>query len=202
MSAIKLRGGVEVRNPLEVALAFLTAYSSREGSDSSGPSSFDETDLRRANRGGARISAAQIGEVLERRDEIERTLRAIRPAASLAEPTGSIPWLGLTRLFDAFADIRGVGFAKMTKALHPKRPALIPMLDSVVVAYLASNDHGAPSPGTFGERATALVRTYKSDLDDNLTVLQDIQQELASRGYQLSEVRVLDVLVWSSMTTE
>jgi hypothetical protein len=76
------------------------------------------------------------------------------------------------------------------------------MLDSVVVAYLASNDHGAPSPGTFGERATALVRSYKSDLDDNLPVLQDIQQELSSRGYRLSEVRVLDVLVWSSMTTE
>ena len=28
--------------------------------------------------------------------------------------------------------IRGVGFSKMTKALHPKRPALIPMVDSVV----------------------------------------------------------------------
>jgi hypothetical protein len=35
--------------------------------------------------------------------------------------TGSIPWIPLTRLFDAFADIRGIGFSKKTKALHPKR---------------------------------------------------------------------------------
>ena len=136
MEVIKLRGAVEVRNPLEVALAFLTAYSSREGSDSSRPSSFDETDLRRANRGGARISAAEIGAVLERRDQIERALRAISPEASLTDPAPLIPWPDLTQLFDAFADIRGIGFAKMTKALHTKRPALIPLLDSVVVAYL------------------------------------------------------------------
>ena len=197
MAAIRLRGGVEVRHPLEVALAFLTAYSSREGSDASRQSSFDDTDLRGANRGGARISAAQIGAVLERRDEIERALGAIRPEASLADPTGSIPWPELTRLFDAFADIRGVGFAKMTKALHPKRPALIPILDSVVVAYLPSEDDGS-----FGERAIGLVRSYKGDLDGNLPLLRNVQQELASREHRITEVRLLDLLIWSAMTSE
>jgi len=41
----------------------------------------------------------------------------------LADATSSIPWIALTRLFEAFDDIRGVGFSKMTKALHRKRPA-------------------------------------------------------------------------------
>jgi Family of unknown function (DUF6308) len=68
-------------------------------------------------------------------------------------------------LFDTFADIRGVGFSKMTKALHRKRPALIPMLDSVVQTYLTTEDPGTRSQGSFGERATALVRSYKRDLD-------------------------------------
>ncbi len=130
MSTIILRGGVEVENPLELALEFLAAYSSYEPRDSSGPASFDESDLRQANRGGARTSAAEIAAILERRGEIERALREIHPAASLADAASAIPWLPLTRLFDAFSDIRGVGFSKMTKALHPKRPALIPMLDS------------------------------------------------------------------------
>jgi hypothetical protein len=189
MSRIILRGGVEVDNPLELALEFLAAYSSYEADDSLGPTSFDERDLRGANRGGAAI--------LERRAEIERALRKVHPDASLADATSSIPWITLTRLFDAFADIRGIGFSKMTKALHPKRPALIPMLDSVVQAYLTRDDPDARSSGSFGERATALVRSYKRDLDRNSSVLRQLQRDLAGRSYRLTEVRVLDLLIWS-----
>src|SRR6266480_371133 len=197
MSTIILRGGVEVENPLELALEFLAAYSSYEPRDSSGPASFDESDLRQANRGGARTAAAEIAGILERRGEIERALREIHPAASLADTASAIPWLTLTQLFDAFADIRGVGFSKMTKALHPKRPALIPMLDSVVQAYLTSDDPAAGSSGTFGERATALVRSYKVDLDRNRSALHELRRELSSREHRLTEVRVLDLLIWS-----
>ncbi len=197
MSAIVLRGGVEVENPLELALGFLEAYSSYEGFDSSGPASFDEGDLRLANRGGARISAVEIAAILERRDEIERALRNIHPDASLAEAASSVPWVSMTRLFDGFADIRGVGFSKMTKALYRKRPALIPMLDSVVQAYLTRDDPETGASGSFGERASALVRSFKRDLDRNRSVLHEIQRQLASREYRLTEVRILDLLIWS-----
>jgi hypothetical protein len=197
MSTIILRGGVEVENPLQLALDFLAAYSSYDAHDSSGPATFDESDLRLANRGGARISGDEIAAILERRAEIEHALREVHPDASLADATSSIPWLPLMRLFEAFADIRGVGFSKMTKALHRKRPALIPMLDSVVQSYLTRDDPGASSPGPFGTRATALVRSYKRDLDRNRSALHEIQQELASRTYRLTEVRILDLLIWS-----
>jgi hypothetical protein len=197
MGTIILRGGVEVENPLELALEFLHMYSSYEGYDTSGPASFNEGDLRLANRGGARISANEIAAILERRGEIERTLRKIQPDASLADATSSIPWIALTRLFDSFADIRGIGFSKMTKALHRKRPALIPMLDSVVQAYLTRDDPGTGSSGSFGERSTSLVRSYKRDLDRNRSVLHGLQRELASRSYRLTEVRILDLLIWS-----
>ena len=196
MKTIVLRAGVEVENPLELALEFLAAYSRHETADSSGPMSFDERDLRSANRGGARISAAEIEAILERRSEIERTLRQIHPEASLAEAESSIPWGPLTLLFSAFGDIRGVGFSKMTKALHRKRPALIPMLDSVVQAYLTRDDRPAHS-GSFGEDAIVLVHRYKRDLDRNLSTLHWLQQELARRTYRLTEVRLLDLLIWS-----
>jgi Family of unknown function (DUF6308) len=198
MSTIVLRGGVEVEHPLELALDFLAAYSSYDAYETSGPTSFDESDLRLANRGGARISAAQIGAILERRGKIERALREIEPDASLAAATSSIPWIPLRRLFDAFADIRGIGFSKMTKALHRKRPALIPILDSVVQAYLTRDDPQTRSPEhSFGEQATALVRSYKRDLDRNRLVLDELQRELARRTYRLTEVRILDLLIWS-----
>ena len=197
MSTIILRGGIEVENPLDVALQFLQAYSGYEAGDSSRPDSFDERDLRLANRGGARISAAEIAAILERRREIDGSLRRIGPGESLTDTASSIPWIALSQLFDAFANIRGVGFSKMTKALHRKRPALIPMLDSVVQEYLTKDDPVTSSSESFGARATALVRSYKRDLDRNRSALDELKRKLATRDYRLTEVRILDLLIWS-----
>jgi Family of unknown function (DUF6308) len=185
---IALRNGVEIDDPHRVALEFLGKWP--ETYELSRPTSFDERDLRLANRGGARISATEIAAVVARRRAIERELRAIPVDASLAE--GPIPWAELTRLFEAFAGIRGVGFSKMTKTLHKKRPALIPMLDSVVQAYLPRD-----TSGSFAEQATGLVRGYKQDLDRNRSSLRKLKRELSRRGYELTEVRLLDVLIWS-----
>jgi hypothetical protein len=192
---VVLRNGGEIEDPLRVVLAFVEAYWHLDASAPSASTSFAETDLRLANRGGARISAAEIAAILERRGAIERALRTIAPDASLAGAAKSVPWLELGQLFDAFAGIRGVGCSKMTKALHPKRPALVPMLDSVVQKYLEDDDLGVHA--AFGERALGLVRSYKRDLDRNRTALRTVRHELARRNHALTEVRILDVLVWS-----
>jgi hypothetical protein len=201
---VVLRSGVVVEDPLSVVLGFLARWRF-DFSNPPQPMSFGEPDLRLANRGGARISAAEIAAILERRSAIERPLRAIAPDASLSGQADSgqadsgeadsVPWLALGQLFDAFADIRGVGFAKMTKALHPKRPALVPLLDSIVQKYLEADDLGAQA--LFGQRALGLVRGYKSDLDRNLAAIRAVRQELAGRGYELTEVRILDLLILS-----
>ena len=195
-----LRGGIEVAKPLELALDVLTTFSSDRADDPSRATSFDEAGLRLANRDGARIAASEIAAILERRDEIEGALREIDPDASLMAATTSVPWIPLRRLFDGFADIRGVGFSKMTKALHRKRPALIPMLDSVVQVYLLSDELPARSAESFGERAVALVRSYKRDLDRNRSALQEVERELARRKLRLTEVRILDLVIWSVST--
>ena len=193
-TTVVLRNAVEIEDPLAIVLGFLQAWRSDVG-DPSRSASFDESDLRLANRAGARISASEIATILERRPAIEQALRAIAPNASLAGAAKSVRWLPLRQLFDAFADIRGIGFSKMTKALHPKRPALIPMLDSVVQKYLEDDDLGTQAP--FGERALGLVRGYKRDLDRNRAATRALQHELAKRGYELTEVRILDLLIWS-----
>jgi hypothetical protein len=195
VAPVVLRKGVEIEDPVGAVIGFVEARWTYDVDDHSGPASFDESDLRLANRGGARISAAEIAAILERRRAIERALRSIAPDASLA--ASSVPWLPLRKLFDAFAGIRGVGFSKMTKALHRKRPALIPMLDSVVQKYLGGDDPGAQAP--FGERALGLVRSYKGDLDRNRAAVRRVRQELARRGYDVTEVRILDLLIWSAL---
>jgi hypothetical protein len=194
MQPIVLRSCVEIEDPCSVLLGFLEAGWVAVG-DPSEPASFGETDLRHANRGGARISGAEIGAILERRRSIERALRAIAPDAALTGAADSVPWLPLGQLFAAFADIRGVGFSKMTKTLHGKRPWLIPILDSVVQTYLRDDDLGASAP--FGERALGLVRGYKRDLDRNRAALRVVRRKLSSRGYAVTDVRILDLLIWS-----
>jgi hypothetical protein len=195
---VVLRNDIRIEDPLRVVLGFLEAQWRFDASDPSRPTSFDESDLRLANRAGARISAAEIAAILERRRVIEQALGGITPHASLAAGKNEVPWPTLTRLFDGFAEIRGVGFSKMTKALHPKRPALIPMLDSVVQAYLQDDDLGADA--SFGDRALALVRGYKRDLDRNSAAMRAVRQEIAARGFGLTEVRILDLLIWSVQT--
>jgi len=193
---VVLRNGIEIDDPLTVVLGFLKTSWGIEVSDPSRPASFGEPDLRLANRDGARISAAEIAAVLERRRAIERALRAIAPLASLAGTAEPVPWPPLGQLFGAFAGIRGVGLSKMTKALYRKRPALIPILDSIVQKYLEDDDSGAQAP--FAERALGLVRGYRRDLVNNGPAVQAVRRELAGRGYRLTEVRILDLLILSA----
>ena len=187
---IVLRGGAEIAAPVEVVLAYVEGWRFEAGDTSS---RFAEADLRLANRGGARIAGAQIAALLTRRRTIERALRGIHSDASLARR--SVPWPALGELFAAFADIRGAGLSKTTKTLHPKRPALIPMLDSIVQRHLHEDDLGAQAP--FAERAVALVRGYKRDVDRNRPALRAVQREVARRGHRLTEVRILDLLIGS-----
>jgi len=191
---IVLRRGVELTDPLDVALGLLEAWAGAETYDLSRPESFDESDLRAANTGGARISAAEKAAILERREEIEAALHEIGPDATLTAHPGAIPWEPMTRLFAAFADIRGVGLSKTTKALHKKRPALIPMLDSVVQGYLAAD----AVSGSLGEQAIALVRGYKHELNLNRQALAEVRRTLAVRGCEVTEVRLFDLFIWAA----
>jgi hypothetical protein len=103
---VVLRNGVGIEDPLGVVLGFLKAPGRLDVSDPARPGSFGEPDLKLANRGGARISAAQIAAILQRRRPIEGALREIPPGALLSGEV-TVPWLPLRQLFDAFAGIRG-----------------------------------------------------------------------------------------------
>ena len=193
---VLLRDGAGIEDPLRVVLGFLKSPGRFDVSDPSQPESFGEPDLRLANRGGARISAAQIAAIPPAAPRDRARPAGDSSAASLSGAVNSVPWLPLSQLFDAFADIRGVGLSKMTKALYPKRPALIPMLDSIVQKYLHDDDLGAQAP--FAERALGLVRGYQRDLDHNWAAVQAVRQELAGRSYRVTEVRILDLLILSA----
>ena len=61
--------------------------------------------------------------------------------------------------------------------------------------YLTGDDPGAQA--RFAERAIGLVRGYKRDLDLNWAAVRAARQQLATRNYELTEVRILDLLILS-----
>ena len=155
---VVLRNGVEIEEPLAVVLELVESFPPFAVDEDPRPLSIGVSDLRLANRGGARISATESAAILARRKAIDRALRAIAPDASLAGAASAVPWSALKEVFDAFAEVKGVGLSKMTKTLHPKRRALIPM----------------PLPA--------------------------LRRQLAEHGHELTEVRILDLAIWSALT--
>ena len=89
-----------------------------------------------------------------------------------------------------------------TKVLHRKRRSLIPMLDNVVVRhYLNTDAHRALLPGTQDKaRAADIAMTaldlFRTDLVHAEGAIDDLRESLDQHGFELSQVRVLEVLVW------
>jgi Family of unknown function (DUF6308) len=95
-------------------------------------------------------------------------------------------------LNEMVGDHRGLSVA--TKLLHLKRPALVPILDSLVVDQL----------GGRGVEGSALIEHVRAEGRRNLDALHGIQRELATivgsddQPIRRSLVRILDVLLWAT----
>jgi len=81
------------------------------------------------------------------------------------------------------------GRAVATKLLHLKRPALVPVCDSLVEAHL-----GVPS----SIDALALVELIRTEGRRNLAGLCSVQAHLRGSGIDRTLIRVFDGLLWST----
>jgi hypothetical protein len=198
LTDLRFRNGVVLREPLELALLCLQhdyGYRTYDSFPIRTDVEWRREDAQIANRAGARMSSREIDALMGRADAIETALRRIPGDQSLAAPAEEIPWDALHDLFAAFGGIPGIGLAKVTKALHKKRPHLIPMLDSVVAGYLRSVED-IPI-GDFADEALGLVQSYKVDLDANADALVSVQHGLNEQGYTLGLCRILDLYTWT-----
>lgn len=86
---------------------------------------------------------------------------------------------------------RGIGVSVATKALHIKRPAVIPICDSYVLQLI-----GIPERG--GASVAAVIQHLRESRAGLLAMLTDIQRRLSEAGIERTLVRIMDVLVWGS----
>jgi len=174
---LTLRNDVTIDDPLQRALEFLAEDSSYLKYDLA-PVVHDNVlmreDIQIANQMIARMSPRVIDGIYARADVINAALALIPSRATLAAADDMVPWRALTELMGAVDGIPEVGLPRATKVLHKKRPALIPILDSVLEKYLRAVDRLYRS-GDFAADAVALIRSYKRELDSALPTLSRAQ---------------------------
>ena len=180
---IVLRGGLELEDPLDVTVKFVEAYPGYDSRDSPPGLLRRERPEAREPRRRAQ-SAAEIAAISNA--SVGSNGPCARSLPKRRWPKSRFRGESLTRLFDAFAGISGIGFSKMTKALHPKRRALIPMLDSVVQLYLV---HGRAEGRRFARSAgddPPTKATSKTSIEISPLCAKS-SVTLPSRGHHLAD---------------
>lgn len=103
-------------------------------------------------------------------------------------------WVGhhvADRIADVLDVLRGPhrNAAVLSKVLHLKRPALIPVLDSLI---------GQQVGWTLGVPPIALIEHLRREGVANLEVLRAAQSHLRTLGVERTLVRIFDALLWIS----
>jgi hypothetical protein len=139
--------------------------------------------------------------LIQKKREIELILMDISSKHTILDKEEEIPWQKIVSLFNE-CRIKQVGLTRMTKILHKKRPDLIPILDKIVVCqYLEPilKERGIITHNQ-NERAIFYIKELKYDIEINKDDLLILQQSLKSKGYgvyDMSLLRLLDILIWS-----
>ncbi|MGH3074910.1 MAG: DUF6308 family protein [Gaiellales bacterium] len=90
------------------------------------------------------------------------------------------------------------GLSVASKMLHLKRPRLIPLLDALVVEHLGPSVPSAAPPGVKAEYAARVIAHLATQARSNRAALAGLQRELGKEGIELSAIRLIDILLWSS----
>ncbi len=151
------------------------------------------------------------------RDELKRDIRGARKTtsrflevipvhASLDDPSLDIAKLKepIVGLFDCLTSIEGVKLANATKMTHRHRPALLPVLDSLVRDYywFSASIHNEElflsfRNMTWGEYGYSLIELIRADLVAAADELVELKGAIRDTSFgQASSLRLIESLVW------
>ena len=141
-------------------------------------------------------TADKVRSIWNGKADVEQALGRVPAGVALSDEV--IPWDALRELFVAFCSIRWAGPAVATKILHKKRPALIPILDSVIVDHLhpylpPELQRGQPDPVYMVEK----LKLFREMLLEHRHRVEQLSECCAAQGYPITPVRVLEILLWT-----
>lgn len=129
---------------------------------------------------------------MRRADEAMSLLARIPDHARLEDATED-QVAAAAELIDLLASEPHIGWGKATKVLYLKRPAFIPVLDSVVSDFLWKN---LPHLLTGQSPAELVLSAYQLLLVARSQPLREIHAALARGGFNLNTARILNYLIW------
>lgn len=94
------------------------------------------------------------------------------------------------QVLDMLVGHPGIGVARLTKALHRKRPKLIPVCDSVVLNALGVGD------GNKTDKIIACMDRLRSIGRKHMSSLQELRKLSRQRRAEMTELRILELLYW------
>jgi hypothetical protein len=107
------------------------------------------------------------------------------------------------KLIRAAVSLQGVLVPVATKVLHRKRRNFIPMLDNVVMGYYIGNvlsadlNEKSQFKATAAQAAVEVLKAFRADLRRVRQHVLAISGQLPRAGFDLTPVRILEVLVWT-----
>jgi hypothetical protein len=109
------------------------------------------------------------------------------------------------QLIAAACSVPGVLVPVATKVLHRKRPALVPMLDNVVLRYYVEH-LGRPElidrsqdKSKAASVATIALQEFKEDLRQAEPMLTELVDRLEQERMPVTTVRLLELLLWCAV---
>lgn len=203
MAVITLPSGRSLEHPAERLMRFFEEeYPYYDGVPSADPNRIDPVDVL------ATVSVNSFVNDAARVRRVHRgiaaacnpLLESVRVEARLTDADPPID--GVRRLLEAAVSVPGVLVPVATKILHRKRPTLIPMLDAVIINYYAEAIGQPELRNRKEDKARAasvgmtVLEAFRRDLLAVRDTVGDLVIMLAGHGFDLTDVRVLEVLLW------
>jgi hypothetical protein len=183
-----------------------------DGDRPSDPNRISINDIERVYQLGSRTPRQAYQSVLEKNSEtISQHLKAIPQHLALEDDALSLSDLrqDLEGLFDIFLQTKSIKLAGTTKLLSPFRPALIPVVDSIIEYYywyatsIANERSFRKLERAFkesrpcGEYLFCLLELMRDDVRGARTEIDRVRHACGDQPYaKASRVRVVESLLW------
>ncbi len=197
---MRLAGGLKIGNPRGLLRAFVEHwYPMYDGVPVAHDSRLTVPDIALSTMLNSRTSGNTAGAIWRAREQVEQGLTKIPANIDVLGVPADAPIPGadgISQAITAMCGIRRVKLSVATKILHKKRPALIPIFDSVVEScYMPICDTARGR--SYGDYAVALTRLVHKDMLGLAGELKGLENEMAANGTPMTALRILNVLTWA-----
>ena len=196
-------GTLSVEHPDEVLLDYLDvrngySYPAYDLLETNGTASLVDGDLLAPALMGVHVDAGRFALLREMLPALEGVADLPEVALQDADDDHVLCVAGLFGILDEprYAG-RGVRGTIVSKVLHRKRPDLVPIYDSrIFEAYTAPGVLARTTDHAWQDFMAQLCTQMREDLQTEQAAFLELQEHAAGAGADLTQLRILDVLVW------